>query len=63
MLLRPVGLALGAPLAAAIGITRALEAGVALTVLCILAMALVPDFRNMKMPALNISQETFTRPS
>jgi len=63
MLLRPVGLALGAPLAAAIGITRALEAGVALTVLCILAMALVPDFRNMKMPSLNISQETFTRPS
>ena len=63
MLLRPLGLALGAPLAAAIGISRAMEAGAALTVICILAMILVPDFRNMKMPALNNSQETFTKHS
>jgi predicted MFS family arabinose efflux permease len=47
MLLRPVGLALAAPLAGLIGITRTLEAAAALSLVVLVVILAVPEVRNL----------------
>ena len=49
MLLRPVGLAMAGPLSVAIGLTRSMELLAAISTLCLIGMALVPEMRNMQM--------------
>ena len=49
MLLRPVGLAMAGPLSVAIGLTRSMELLAAISTLCLIGMALVPEMRNMEM--------------
>lgn len=49
MLLRPVGLAMAGPLSVAIGLTRSMELLAAISTLCLIGMALVPEMCNMQM--------------
>jgi hypothetical protein len=53
MLFRPVGLAVAAPLAGVIGITRTMEIASGVSLLAIIVMLCVPEVRNMQFVPLN----------
>jgi hypothetical protein len=49
MMLRPVGLAIAAPLAAAVGVTRAMEIFSLITLVVVLGVFAFPSVRHMEL--------------